>query len=28
VRDYCTRMIAKSTAEEFCCATCQRKFCD
>ena len=28
VRDYCTRMIAKTTAEKFCCATCQRKFCD
>jgi hypothetical protein len=28
VRDYCTRMIAKTTAEMFCCATCQRKFCN
>jgi len=28
VRDQCTRLIAKSTTEKFCCATCQRKFCD
>ena len=25
VRDYCTRLLAKTTAEKFCCATCQCK---
>jgi hypothetical protein len=25
VRDYCSRLLAKTTAEKFCCATCQCK---